>query len=77
MPNKITKEVLVQFNKDAEVVIDEFTDKLQKLYEKLVKLSGKDVSPVSSYVKELSQELKNSIIVAEEDMKEFLPKEVK
>lgn len=77
MPNKITKEDLVQFNKDAEVVIDEFADKIRKPYEMLAKLAGKDISPVSSFVEVLSQELKNSIILSEEEMKDYLPKEVK
>lgn len=76
MPNKLTKEILIQFNKDADMAIDEFVGKLQKQYEKLVELSGKNVSPISSYVKELSQELKNSIILPEEEMKDYLPKEV-
>lgn len=77
MPNKLTKEILIQFNKDSEVAIDEFAGKLQKQFEKLVELSGKNVSPVSSYIKELSQELKKSIIIPEEEMKDYLPKEVK
>ena len=77
MPNKITKEVLIQFNKDAEVAIDEFVNKIRKPYEMLAKLSGKDISPVSSFVEVLSQELKDSIILTEEEMKDYLPKEVK
>lgn len=77
MPNKLTKEILIQFNKDSEVAIDEFAGKLQKQFEKLVELSGKNVSPVSSYIKELSQELKKSIIIPEEEMKDYLPKEAK
>ena len=77
MPNKLTKEDLVQFNKDAEVAIDEFAGKLQQQFEKLVELSGKNVSPISSYIKELNQELKKSIIIPEEEMKDYLPKEVK
>lgn len=76
MPNKLTKEILIQFNKDAEVAIDEFAGKLQQQFEKLVELSGKNVSPVSSYIKELNQELKKSIIIPEEEMKDYLPKEV-
>lgn len=43
----------------------------------LAKLSGKDISPVSSFVEVLSQELKDSIILTEEEMKDYLPKEVK
>lgn len=77
MPNKLTKEILIQFNKDAEVAIDEFAGKLQQQFEKLVELSGKNVSPISSYIKELNQELKKSIIIPEEEMKDYLPKEVK
>lgn len=77
MPNKLTKEILIQFNKDAEAAIDEFADKLQQQFEKLVELSGKNVSPISSYIKELNQELKKSIIIPEEEMKDYLPKEVK
>ena len=77
MPNKLSKEILIQFNKDSEVAIDEFAGKLQKQFEKLVELSGKNVSPISSYTKELSQELKKSIIIPEEEMKDYLPKEVK
>ena len=77
MPNKLTKEDLIQFNKDAEVAIDEFAGKLQQQFEKLVELSGKNVSPISSYIKELNQELKKSIIIPEEEMKDYLPKEVK
>ena len=77
MPNKLTKEILIQFNKDAEVAIDEFAGKLQQQFEKLVELSGKNVSPISSFIKELNQELKKSIIIPEEEMKDYLPKEVK
>lgn len=77
MPNKLTKEILIQFNKDAEVAIDEFAGKLQQQFEKLVELSGKNVSPISSYIKELNQELKKSIIIPEEEMEDYLPKEVK
>ena len=77
MPNKLTKEILIQFNKDAEVTIDEFAGKLQQQFEKLVELSGKNVSPISSFIKELNQELKKSIIIPEEEMKDYLPKEVK
>lgn len=76
MPNKLTKEILIQFNKDAEVAIDEFAGKLQQQFEKLVELSGKNVSPVSSCIEELNQELKKSIIIPEEEMKDYLPKEV-
>ena len=77
MHNKLTKEILIQFNKDSEAAIDEFADKLQQQFEKLVELSGKNVSPISSHIKELSQELKKSIIIPEEEMKDYLPKEVK
>ena len=77
MHNKLTKEILIQFNKDSEAAIDEFADKLQQQFEKLVELSGKNVSPISSYIKELNQELKKSIIIPEEEMKDYLPKEVK
>lgn len=77
MPNKITKEDLIQFNKDAEVAIDEFADKIRKPYEMLAKLARKDISPVSSFVEVLSQELRDSIILTEEEMEDYLPKEAK
>lgn len=77
MLNKITKEDLVQFNKDAEIAINTFTNRMKELYEGIAAgVEGNTVS-IEEYTKELNQELKKSIIIPEEEMKDYLPEEVK
>ena len=77
MLNKLTKEDLVQFNKDSEITINTFTNRMKELYEGIVaSIEGNTVS-IEEYTKELNQELKKSIIIPEEEMKDYLPEEVK
>ena len=77
MLNKLTKEDLVQFNKDSEIAINTFTNRMKELYEDIVaSIEGNTVS-IEEYTKELNQELKKSIIIPEEEMKDYLPEEVK
>lgn len=77
MLNKLTKEDLVQFNKDSEIAINTFTNRMKELYEGIaVGVEGNTVS-IEEYTKELNQELKKSIIIPEEEMKDYLPEEVK
>lgn len=68
----MTKEDLVQFNKDARIIIDDFTNKLQKLYEKLVTLDKHNIESVADFTKELNKELSKSIIMPDEEMKEYI-----
>ena len=77
MLNKITKEDLVQFNKDAEIAINTFTNRMKELYEGIAAGVESNTVSIEEYTKELNQELKKSIIIPEEEMKDYLPKEVK
>lgn len=72
MHNNLTKEDLVKFNKDAEVLIDEFSSKIQKLYERIIKLDKKNLDTIGSYAEELNKELKHSILVRDEEMSNYI-----
>ena len=73
MPNKITKKDLVQFNKDSEIAINTFTNRMKELYEGIVACVEGNTVSIEEYTKELNQELKKSIIISEEEMEDYLP----
>ena len=77
MLNKLTKKDLVQFNKDSEIAINTFTNRMKELYEGIVACVEDNTVSIEEYTKELNQELKKSIIIPEEEMKDYLPEEVK
>lgn len=77
MSNNLTKEDLIQFNKDSEIAINTFTNRMKELYEDVVACVEGNTVSIEEYTKELNQELKKSIIISEEEMKDYLPEEVK
>ena len=50
---------------------------MKELYEGIVACVEGNTVSIKKYTKELNQELKKSIIIPEEEMKDYLPKEVK
>ena len=76
MLNKLTKKDLVQFNKDSEIAINTFTNRMKELYEGIVACVEDNTVSIEEYTKELNQELKKSINSPEEEMKDYLPEEV-